>query len=89
MTPDSVISSHRSLPSRVRSPDARKHGETAVILGDVVDQFHDDDGFAHACAAEQADFAALQERLNQIDDLDAGLKHFGGGGLLVESRSER
>ena len=68
--------------------DARKHGKAAVILGDVVDQFHDDDGLAHARAAEQSDLAALQERLDEIDDLHAGLEHLGGRGLLVERRSE-
>ena len=59
-----------------------------MILGDVVDEFHDDDGLAHARAAEEADLAALQERLNEIDDLHAGLEHFGAGGLLVERGSE-
>ena len=44
-------------------------------FGDVVDQLHDDDGLADACATERADFAALQERADQIDDLDAGGEH--------------
>ena len=35
----------------------------------------DDDGLADAGAAEQADLAALQIRLEQVDDLDAGLEH--------------
>ena len=52
--------------------DAGEHRDTAVQLGDVVDQFHDDDGLADACATERADFAALQERADQVDDLDAG-----------------
>src|SRR5208282_876608 len=68
--------------------DAGEHGEAAVIFGDVVDQLHDDDGLAHARAAEQSDLAALQEGLNQIDDLHAGLKHFRARGLLVESGCE-
>ena len=59
-----------------------------MVLGDVVDQLHDDDGLAHARAAEQSDLAALQEGLDQIDDLHAGLEHLGGRGLLVERRSE-
>ncbi len=65
---------------------AGKHREAAVILGHVIDQFHDDDGLAHARAAEQADLAALQERLDQVDDLDAGLEHLLVRGLLVEQR---
>ena len=55
-----------------------------MLLGDVVDQFHDHNGFADARAAEQPDLAALQERLDQIHHLDAGFEHLGGGGLLVE-----
>jgi hypothetical protein len=42
-----------------------------VFHGDVVDELHDDDGLADAGAAEQADLAALQVRLEQVDDLDA------------------
>jgi peptide chain release factor 1 len=41
-------------------------------LGDVVDQFHDQNGLAHAGAAEQADLAALGVGRQQVDDLDAG-----------------
>ena len=55
--------------------DAGEHGEAAVALGDVVDQFHDDDGLADAGAAERADLAALGERADQVDDLDAGLEN--------------
>ena len=40
--------------------DAGEHGVTAVHLGDVVDQFHDDDGLADAGATERADLAALE-----------------------------
>ena len=57
--------------------DAGKHGVAAVLLGDVVDQLHDDDGLADAGATEQSDLAALQERLDEIDDLHAGLEHLG------------
>ncbi len=57
-----------------------------MVLGDVVDELHDDNGLAHACAAEEADLAALQKGLNEVDDLDAGLEHLFVGGLLVEQR---
>ena len=66
--------------------DAGEHREAAVLGRDVVDQLLDDDGLAHARAAEQADLAALQERLDQVDDLDAGLEHLLAGRLLVERR---
>ena len=55
-----------------------------MLLGDVVDQFHDDDGLADAGAAEQSDLAALQEGLDEVDDFHAGLEHLGAGRLLVE-----
>ncbi len=43
-----------------------------------------DDRLADARAAEQADFAAAQVGLQQIDDLDAGLEHLKFGGLLFK-----
>ena len=63
---------------------AGEHGEAAVLQRDVVDELHDDDRLAHAGAAEQADLAALQEGLDQVDDLHAGLEHLHLRGLLVE-----
>ena len=65
--------------------DACEDGNAAVLHGDVVDQFLNEDGLADAGAAEQSDFAALQEGLNQVDDLDAGLKHFESGGLIQQA----
>ena len=67
--------------------DAGKHGVTAVLHGDVVDELLDKDGLADACAAEQTDFAALRVRLQKIDDLDAGLEDLDGRVLLVKRRS--
>ena len=52
-------------------PDAGEHRHAAVQLGDVVDELHDHDRLADARAAERADLAALEERTDQIDDLDA------------------
>jgi hypothetical protein len=63
-----------------------KHRVTAVCLGDVVDQFHDQNGLAHAGAAEQADLAALGVRRQQVHDLDARDEDFGFGRLLDEFR---
>src|SRR3546814_12404867 len=56
---------------------AREHRLTGVRLRDVVDQLHHVDGLADAGAAEQADLAALGERAQQIDDLDAGFQQLG------------
>ena len=66
--------------------DAAEHRHAAVLQRDVVNQLHDDDGLADAGAAEQADLAALQVRLEQVDDLDAGLEHLQVGRLLFERR---
>ncbi len=66
--------------------DSGEHGKSAVLLGDVVDQFLNEDGLADAGAAEQSDLAALQEGLNEVDDLDAGFEHLGGGRLIFKQR---
>jgi peptide chain release factor 1 len=46
-----------------------------VSFGDVVDELENDNRLADTGTAERADFAALGERANQIDDLDAGLQN--------------
>ena len=66
--------------------DACEHRVTTVRLGDVVDQFHDENGLADAGAAEQADLAALGVRREQVDDLDAGDENLCFGRLLDVSR---
>src|SRR5690554_768334 len=65
---------------------ARKHRVAAVLGGDVADQLHHVDGLAHTGAAEQADLAALGERADQVDDLDAGLEQLVGGRLVGVAR---
>ncbi len=50
------------------------------------DQLHQRHGLADAGAAEQADLAALVERADEIDDLDAGLEDLHVGGLIGECR---
>ena len=45
-----------------------------MLLGYVVDQLLDQDGFANTGAAEQADLAALHVRGEEVDDLDAGFE---------------
>src|SRR5580704_11086401 len=66
--------------------DAGEHGESAVLLGDVIDELHDDHGLAHARAAKQSDLAAFQKWLNEIDDLYTSLEHFCGRRLFIEQR---
>src|SRR5262249_45365981 len=65
--------------------DPREHGHAAVLLREVVDELLDDHGLAHARAAEEADLAPAKVRLQQVDDLDAGLEHLHLGRLVRES----
>ena len=53
---------------------AGEHGQTAMRLGDVVDELHHVHGLADAGATEQTHLAALGERADQVDHLDAGLQ---------------
>src|SRR4029079_18577428 len=59
---------------------------TAMRLGDVVDQLHDDHGLADARTAEQSDLAATRVWRQQIHDLDAGDQDLRFGRLLDEFR---
>ena len=54
-----------------------------MLLSEVVDELLDDNGLADACAAEQAGLAALDERLDEVDGLDAGLEDLRLGGQLI------
>ena len=63
-----------------------EHRETAVLGRDVVDQLLDEHGLAHACAAEEADLAALDVRREQVDHLDARLEDLGRRGERLEGR---
>jgi hypothetical protein len=65
---------------------AGEHRIARVHLGDVVDQFLDEHGLAHAGAAEEADLAALGVGRQQVDDLDAGDEDLGFGRLRLEGR---
>src|SRR5206468_634155 len=66
--------------------DAGEHRNASVLLRDVVDQLLDEHGLADARAAEQAGLAALRVRLEQVDDLDAGLEHLDLRRLILERR---
>ncbi len=64
--------------------DAGEHGDTAVLLGDVVDQLHDRHGLADSGAAEEADLAALDVGGDQVDHLDPGLEDLDGRREVAE-----
>src|SRR5690606_35523232 len=56
--------------------DTREHGNTAVLLCDVVDEFLDEDRLADARSAEEADLTALDVRSEKVNDFDACFKDF-------------
>ncbi len=66
--------------------DAGEHRVTGMLHRDVADQLHHVHGLAHAGAAEQADLAALGERADQVDHLDAGLEQLRARGLVFIGR---
>jgi peptide chain release factor 1 len=64
--------------------DAGEHRKARVLGGDVVDQLQHVHRLAHPGAAEQADLAALGERADEVDHLDAGLEQLDRWRQLVE-----
>ena len=65
---------------------AGKHGEAAVLGGDVADQFLHHHGLAHSRATEKPHFAAFDERRHEIDRFDARLEHLCFCALLCKRR---
>ena len=63
-------------------PHPGEHRVARVLLGDVADEFHDDDGLAHPGASEEPDLRALGEGADEVDHLEAGLQDLGRGLLL-------
>ena len=50
-----------------------------MLVGDVADQLVDDDGFADACPAKDADFTPSREGGDQVDGLEARFKYLDFG----------
>ena len=68
-------------------PDPCEHGIPTVVHRNVVNQLHDDHGFADPCSTEQSNFTTLGIGGQEIDDFDAGDQDFLGFALwLVEWR---
>ena len=57
-----------------------------MLLGNVIDELHDQNGFADAGAAEQTNLTALGIRCDQVNNLDARFKDLCRGFLLIISR---
>ena len=69
--------------------DAGEDRDALVAFDDGADQFHDQHGLADAGAAEHGGLAALRQRRQEIDDLDAGLEQLGRGTLLGQRVGRR
>jgi hypothetical protein len=69
--------------------DAGEDRNPRVALDGGADQLHDQHGLADPGAAEHRRLAALDERRQQIDDLDAGVKDFAAPGEAVERGRRR
>ena len=57
-------------------PYSCKHGKTIVLLGNVVDEFHDENGLTYSSTTEQTDFTPFGIRFQQVDDFDSGKQDF-------------
>src|SRR5690625_585289 len=66
-----------------------KYRQTAVLLGDVVDQLKHVDGLAHPGAPEQADLAPFGKGTDQVNDLDPGFEQLNRWRELVRSEERR
>src|SRR6266446_322178 len=65
---------------------ARENRNASVLHGHVVNQFLNKHRLAHAGAPEEPDLPALQERLDQVNDLNPGLEHFEVRRLIHQQR---
>ena len=58
--------------------------EAVILLGDIVNQLHDQDRFAYTRAAEEADLSTLGVGLQEVNHLDAGVEHLLRGGQFLK-----
>ena len=66
--------------------DARKYGQTAVLLCNIVDELHDKNGLADAGTAEKSYLTALEVRRDKVNYLDARFEYLVGSSLLLVGR---
>ena len=64
--------------------DASKDRHAGIFLGNIVDKFLNKYGFSYARTTEKANLAALEERLDEVDDLDASEEHLLAGGKILK-----
>mmetsp|Transcript_14070 Transcript_14070/g.56614 ORF Transcript_14070/g.56614 Transcript_14070/m.56614 type:complete len:332 (+) Transcript_14070:2420-3415(+) len=63
-----------------------KYGETSVLLGDIVDQFHNKHRLSDTGSSKKSDLSSPSVRGQQIDDFDSGDKDTGRSVLIGEGR---
>jgi peptide chain release factor 1 len=64
--------------------DTTENGVTTVSLGDVVDQFLNQDSLADTGTTEKTNLTTTSVGGKKIDNLDTSLENFGSGGLVNE-----
>jgi hypothetical protein len=62
--------------------NAGENGNSAMLLGDIVDHFHKNNGLAHPCSAEHPHFATLGKGDQKINNLYPGFQDFNLGALV-------
>ncbi len=65
--------------------DTGEDGKAAMSFGDIVDEFHNEDGFSDTGTAEESDFSAFRVGGEEVDDFNAGDELFCFCGLVGES----
>ena len=55
-------------------------------LSNVVNKFHNKNGFTNTSTTEQSNFPTFHIRFQQVDDLNTGLKHLLMGGKVFKLR---
>ena len=66
--------------------NASENRNATVVLSNTLNHFLNQNGLAHARAAEEADLATLNIWGEQVDDLDARFEHLRASLKLVECR---
>src|SRR2546430_11105519 len=65
---------------------ASKNAVATMTLGDIIDQFLDDNGLAYTRTTECANFSTFHKGADEVDNLDAGLEDLDGRGLVFQVR---
>src|SRR3974390_779105 len=87
-TPDSCISSQRSLPSRVRSPTPANTEKPPCCLATLLMSSMMTTVLPTPAAPNRPLFPPLREGRDEVCDLHPGLEHLGSSRLLVEPRRQ-